>query len=253
MIATRAGSAAVLSAEGISKRFGTVQALDHVSIALDPGAFVVLLGPNGAGKSTLFQMLSGLYVGEGGRIVIAGHDLAHDPVAALAALGIVFQQPTLDLDATVEQNLRFGARLHGLSGAAGRARIATVLGQMGLTDRGRAAVRTLSGGMRRRVEVARALVHQPKVLLMDEATVGLDPESRRTLLREVDRLRREQGVAVLWATHLVDEAATSDRVVILHRGAVLADAPAADILGASGHEDLSEAFLAMTNSEGPPP
>ena len=207
-----------LEVQGLGKSYGPLKALDEVSLAVAGGEFVGLLGPNGAGKTTLFQILSGLFAADAGSVNVLGHDIRRSATAALAGIGVVFQQPTLDLDLSVRANLRFSAYLHGMSRARRHERIEAELERLGLAERAGAPARTLSGGNRRRVELARALVHEPSVLLMDEATVGLDPASRRQLLDYVLELRRERPVGVLWATHLVDEVERADRVVILHRG-----------------------------------
>ena len=235
-----------LQVQGLSKAYGPLKALDDVSLAVAGGEFVGLLGPNGAGKTTLFQILSGLFVADGGSVHVLGHDIRHSATAALAGIGVVFQQPTLDLDLSVLANLRFSARMHGMPGARRRERIESELERLGLAERAGDPARTLSGGNRRRVELARALVHEPRVLLMDEATVGLDPASRRQLLDYVLELRRERSVGVLWATHLVDEVERADRVVILHRGRILDAGPPAEIVARAGAPDIGEAFLAMT-------
>lgn len=243
------GGAAVLVVEDLVKRFGDVTALDHVSLRVAPGEFVALLGQNGAGKSTLFQLLSGLFVADRGAIHIYGHDIGRDPVPALAGLGIVFQQPTLDLDISVRANLRFHGGLHGLSARAQDARLADVMAKLGLTEISNRKVRELSGGNRRRIELARALMHEPRILLMDEPTVGLDPASRRDLLRHVLDLRA-QGVGILWATHLVDEAEHADRVVILHRGKVLREGAPATLIDETGAGNLAAAFMTLTEAKG---
>jgi len=215
-------SALLLQVEDARKSYGSVKALDGVTLALGTGEFVALLGPNGAGKSTLFQLLTGLFVPDGGRIAIDGLDIRRHLVGALARLGVVFQQTTLDLDLTVAANLRFHARLHGLDHRRAAARIGEELERVGLAGEGDHLCRTLSGGNRRKVELARALVHEPKVLIMDEPTVGLDPASRRSLLEHVRTLCREREIGVLWATHLVDEAEAATRVLVLHRGRLVA-------------------------------
>ncbi len=237
---------AVLEIADLTKRYGKLTALDAVSLTVSAGEFVALLGPNGAGKSTLFQILSGLFVPDAGSVRVGGRDIRRDAVPALAGLGIVFQQPTLDLDLTVRGNLRFHARLHGLSRRDTRERIAEELGRLDLADRVDDTARTLSGGNRRRVELARALLHRPTILLMDEPTVGLDPASRRDLGLHVRRLCAEQGLGVLWATHLVDEAEQADRVVVLDRGHVLQDGEPADLLRKTETATLADAFLALT-------
>src|SRR5437667_11289421 len=210
--------------DNVGKSSGSVRAVDGVSLAAKPGEFIALLGPNGAGKTTLFQLLSGLFVADSGRIEVMGHDMARDAVPALARLGIVFQQPTLDLELTVTANLLFHAGLHGMPRADAKARIERELDRLGLKDRAHDKTAQLSGGNRRRVELARALLHDPRVLLMDEATVGLDPASRSDLLKLMLTMRAERSVAVLWATHLCDEVSHADRVIVLHRGKVLANA-----------------------------
>jgi ABC-2 type transport system ATP-binding protein len=231
--------------DDVHKAYGVRPALRGVSLTVAGGEFVALLGPNGAGKSTLFQLLTGLFNADAGRIEVCGHDIRRSPVAALARIGVVFQQPTLDLDLSVDANLRFHARLHGLGRQRASARITAVLASVGLSERTRDPVRELSGGNRRKVELARALLHEPAVLLMDEATVGLDPASRRQLLDEVLALRAT-GVGVLWATHLVDEAEAADRVVVLHQGQVLAQGAPRALTAAAGGVSLADAFLAMT-------
>ena len=232
----------------VVKTYGAVRAVDGVSLRASPGEFIALLGPNGAGKTTLFQLLSGLFVPDAGRIEIMGHDMRRDPVPALSLLGIVFQQPTLDLELSVTGNLLFHAGLHGIPRAVAKTRIARELARLGLAERAHDKAAQLSGGNRRRVELARALLHEPRVLLMDEATVGLDPGSRSDLLRLMLSLRAERSVAVLWATHLCDEVPDADRVVVLHRGKVLADTTPAQLVAKAGAATIEQAFLAMTGS-----
>jgi len=235
--------------DSVVKTYGSIRAVDGVSLQAMPGEFIALLGPNGAGKSTLFQLLSGLFVPDSGRIEIMGQDMLRDPVPALAKLGIVFQQPTLDLELTVTGNLLFHAGLHGISRAVAKPRIEKELARLGLADRAHDKTAQLSGGNRRRVELARALLHEPRVLLMDEATVGLDPASRSDLLKLILSLRTERGVAVLWATHLCDEVGDADRVIVLHRGKVLADTTPQQLVANSGKATIEQAFLAMTGPQ----
>ena len=220
--------------DNVVKTYGPIRAVDGVSLKAFAGEFIALLGPNGAGKSTLFQLLSGLFVPDSGRIEVMGHDMRRNPVPALAKLGIVFQQPTLDLELSLTGNLLFHAGLHGLARAVAKSRIESELARLGLIKRARDKVAQLSGGNRRRVELARALLHEPRVLLMDEATVGLDPASRNDLRKLILSLRAERSVAVLWATHLCDEVEDADRVIVLHHGKVLADTTPAELVAKAG-------------------
>ena len=231
----------------VVKTYGAIRAVDDVSLKAASGEFIALLGPNGAGKTTLFQLLSGLFVPDSGHIEIMGHDMLRDPVPALAKLGIVFQQPTLDLELTVTGNLLFHAGLHGIPRAIAKPRIEAELARLGLAERAHDKAAQLSGGNRRRVELARALLHDPRVLLMDEATVGLDPASRGDLLKLIVAMRAERSVAVLWATHLCDEVVDADRVIVLHRGKVLADTTPAQFVRAAGAATVEQAFLGITS------
>ena len=230
----------------VVKSYGATRALDGINLRVDPGEFVILLGPNGAGKSTLFQLLTGLFVTDEGQIIVDGHDLAVNSIPALGGLGIVFQTPTLDPELSINANLRFHTDLHGVPGKVAQKRIDEELERIGLGGKSKQAVRTLSGGNKRRVELARALLHEPKILLMDEPTVGLDHRSRQDILNSVEVLRRDRDLAVLWATHLVDEAKTANRVVILHNGKILSDGPIDTLVKEQGTKGLSEAFLNLT-------
>jgi ABC-2 type transport system ATP-binding protein len=223
-------------------------ALDGLDFSLDAGAFMVLLGPNGAGKTTLMSLLTRLYDAPQGRIAIAGHDLRAQPGQALARLGVVFQQPTLDLDLTVLQNLKYHAALHGLAPKLGETRAMAELERLDMAERAGEKVRQLNGGHRRRVEIARALLHRPPLLLLDEPTVGLDIPTRRAIVDHVHDLARADGVAVLWATHLVDEVAGDDRIMVLHRGAIAAVGARAEVLRAAGADDVAGAFARLTGA-----
>lgn len=235
---------AALEVTGLTHRFGHDAVLDDVTFTLVPGRFTVLLGRNGAGKTTLFALITRLLQAQTGGISVFGQPFRTHPQAALARMGVVFQQPTLDLDLTVAQNLQYHAALHGMSTANARPRIGDELTRIGLQDRAGTRVRQLSGGQRRRVELARALLHDPALLLLDEPTVGLDMESRGFLLDHVRTLCRERGMAALWATHLIDEAEGDADVIVLHRGRVLAQGGVADV--AAGYPSLKHAFDALT-------
>jgi ABC-2 type transport system ATP-binding protein len=202
---SRPADAPALAIEGISHAYGARQALADIGFSVAPGRFTALLGLNGAGKSTLFSLITRLFGIQHGRIAIFGHDIARMPGEALRQLGVVFQPRTLDLDLSVMQNLLYHAALHGIGRRDARARSEEVLARIGLSDRTGSKVRDLSGGQMRRLEIARALLHRPRLLLLDEATVGLDVKARADILDHVRRLVAEQGIGVLWATHLFDE------------------------------------------------
>jgi ABC-2 type transport system ATP-binding protein len=236
----------MLDVQSLTKRYGDRTALDKLSLTLPAGCLAVLLGPNGAGKSTLFQVLTGLFAADTAEVRVAGLSLRHSTARALAHIGVVFQQMALDLDLSVERNLRFHADLHGLPRAQASERIQSGCAAAGLQDELSRPVRELSGGNRRKVELVRALPHQPALLLMDEPTVGLDPKSRRDLRATVADDVRSRGSAVLWATHLVQEAETADRVIVLHKGRILADGPPLKVTADLGGGSLEEAFIAAT-------
>lgn len=232
-----------LAIAGVSHRFGKAMALDDVSLTVPAGRFVALLGVNGAGKTTLFSLVTRLYDNVSGTIRVCGHDIRRDPGPALARIGVVFQSRALDANLTLAQNLAYHGALHGLSRAQTRARTQTLLTRIGLIERLHDEVGKLSGGQVRRVEIARALIHAPRLLLLDEATVGLDIAARRDVVALVRELVAEEGVGVLWATHLFDEVEGADAVVVLHRGRVLASGTAAEV---AGGRPLGAAFLEMT-------
>jgi ABC-2 type transport system ATP-binding protein len=240
---------AALQVNELSFAYGAREALRQVSFALAPGRFAALLGPNGAGKSTLIALLTRLYDLQKGEIRIGEHSLRQSPRPALKQMGVVFQQSTLDLDLSVEQNLRYHAALHGLPRREVSERVEQELTRQGLTERRRERVRELNGGHRRRVEIARALLHQPRLLLLDEASVGLDPASRLALNQHVRSLCREQGISVLWTTHLLDEVHSDDDLLILHQGRLVASGQASDVSAEHGGE-LNTAFALLTTSSG---
>lgn len=241
-------AAPALEVRDLRHSYGSRAALEDVSFALQPGELAILLGPNGAGKTTLFSLITRLHDRQSGSIAIFGSDPRRDAGAALSAIGVVFQQRTLDLDLTVRQNLRYAAALHGIAGAEAAARIKEEIERAGLAGRGGERVRRLSGGEARRVEIARALLHRPKLLLCDEATVGLDIPGRQAILERVRALAEGEGVAVLWATHLIDEVRPRDRVILLHRGRVLADGTAERVAAEAGAGSLGAAFASLTRS-----
>ncbi|MGH7119682.1 MAG: ABC transporter ATP-binding protein [Acetobacteraceae bacterium] len=242
---------AALSVEGVSHSYGERRALDDVSLAVPRGGFAALLGLNGAGKTTLFSLITRLFDTRRGRITVQGFNISRRPSAALAELGVVFQARTLDLDLSVRDNLLYHAALHGLDRKRAHARAAAVLADVGLSERARDKARRLSGGQMRRVEIARALIHEPSVLVLDEPTVGLDVASKATIVEHVRTLSRTRGVAVLWATHLLDEIEPGDHVVVLHLGKVLAAGEMAAIVAAAEAPDIRSAFRRLTGTAAP--
>ncbi len=234
-----------LKITGVSHSYGARCALDNVSFQVPDGNFTVLLGLNGAGKSTLFALVTRLYDAREGSIKVFGNDLRHAPGEALRNLGIVFQSRTVDLDLTVMQNLLYHASLHAIPPRQGRERAVELLSWFDLATRQNDKVRGLSGGQMRRVEIARALLHRPHLLLLDEATVGLDIHSRADIIGHVRRLVAEEGMGVLWATHLIEEVSPEDSVVVLHQGKVAAEGTVKDVVRRHGGKDIRTAFASL--------
>ena len=239
-----------LAVERVSHFYGARKALDDVSFAVAPATFVVLLGLNGAGKSTLFSIITHLYACGAGAVIIFGHDVARASSRALAELGVVFQSRTLDPDLTVEQNMLYQGALHGIGRAEARQRARELVARVGLADRLGERTRYLSGGQMRRVEIARALMHRPRLVLLDEPTAGLDIKARADILALVRGLVAEDGVGVLWTTHLVDEVRDEDRVIVLHKGRVLASGGARAVIEAAGAKSIGEAFANLVGDVG---
>ena len=238
-----------LSIDCISHAYGSRRALADVTFNVQPASFTALLGLNGAGKSTLFSLVTRLFGIQSGRISIFGHDISRSPGEALRLLGVVFQPRTLDLDLSLTQNLLYHAALHGIGRREAAARSAELLGRIGLADRAGSKVRDLSGGQMRRLEIARALLHRPRLLLLDEPTVGLDVKARADIIGHVRQLVAEQGIGVLWATHLFDEIQPDDDLVVLHQGKVLARGPRDGVVAQSGAQDVNTAFMRLTGAQ----
>ncbi len=238
-----------LAVSDVSFTYRKARVLDGVSLAVKRGRFAALLGPNGAGKTTLFALITRLLVSRSGVISICGLDIRTAGARALAPLGIVFQQPTLDLDLTVRQNLHYFARLRGFSRAEADRRIERELTRLGMAERARETVRALNGGHRRRVEIARALLHDPQLLLLDEPTVGLDFPSRKAIVEHVHELAGDRKMGILWATHLIDEIRPTDDLVLIDQGRVVESGVAADVVARSGAPSLDAAFTRLPAGE----
>jgi ABC-2 type transport system ATP-binding protein len=237
-----------LAVAGVSHSYGARKALDNVTLAVDQGQLTALLGLNGAGKTTLLSLVTRLFDTKVGSISVLGHRIDREPGEALRQLGVVFQARTLDLDLSVKENLLFHAALHGIGGREARKRAMEVLTDVGLADRERDKARSLSGGQMRRVEIARALLHRPRLLVLDEPTVGLDVASKLAIVTHVRALVRDRGVAVLWTTHLLDEIEPSDNVVILHQGKRMAAGLVTDVVAQTGTNNLRGAFASLTGA-----
>ncbi len=241
--------AIALAIEGLSFSYGNHKALDDIKFKIRLGECTLLLGPNGAGKSTLFSLITHLYDTRQGSIQLCGFDIKQQSQSALAKLGVVFQQTTLDMDLTVDQNLRYHTALHGMSRKLATERIQQELERLNMYDRRFEKVRQLNGGHKRRVEIARALLHKPSLLLLDEPTVGLDVPSRKNIVDYVHRLAVEENIAVLWASHLMDEIYTNDHLIVLHKGQIKANGTVDDVLKMTNTTDINEAFSCLTRGQ----
>ncbi|KAA0009658.1 ATP-binding cassette domain-containing protein [Billgrantia pellis] len=249
MAEERSEARPALEVADLSFAYDRKPVLEALTLAIAEGEFVVLLGPNGAGKTTLFSLITRLHDSRHGEVRIGGFDVRRQAVQAHARIGVVFQQPTLDPDLSVAQNLDYHGALHGMSRREASSRAEAQLARIGLAEQRRTRVRRLSGGQRRRVEIARGLMHAPRLLLLDEPTVGLDIASRRDLVEHAHQLCAEEGVAVLWATHLIDEVRPGDRVLVLYRGRLLADGPAETLSERLGVDTLGEAYDRLVGEE----
>jgi ABC-2 type transport system ATP-binding protein len=221
-------------AEGLGRDYGATRALVALDLQIPAGALVGLLGPNGAGKTTAMLLLATLLAPSRGGARVFGHDISRERNAIRRRLGLVFQEPSVDGLLTVEENLAFAARLAGLGGQAARRAVGQVMERTGLAPRARQPARQLSGGWRRLADIARATLHEPDLLILDEPTVGLDPEHRDRMWSLLDAERRERGATIFFSTHYLSEAEPADRVVMLACGTVVADAPPRELQAGLG-------------------
>lgn len=235
-----------LVVENLTFSYGAKKALSDVSFQILAGECTLLLGQNGAGKSTLFSLITHLYNTHHGQIALCGFDIQQQSRQALAKLGVVFQQTTLDMDLTVTQNLRYHAALHGMSSKLTTQRIQEELERLQMYERRHEKVRQLNGGHKRRVEIARALLHKPALLLLDEPTVGLDIPSRKSIVDYVHQLVKAENIAVLWASHLMDEVYPEDHLIILHQGQIKGNGRVSAVLDATKTSNVAEAFASLT-------
>jgi ABC-2 type transport system ATP-binding protein len=238
-----------VEASGLIRDFGKLRAVDGIDLRVEPGEFFAFLGPNGAGKTTTIQMLCTLRRPSGGSASVNGFDVASQGPLVRSSIGIVFQESTLDDYLTAEQNLRYHCLIYHVPKDEREQRIDQVLGLVDLRDRRRDSVRGFSGGMKRRLEVARALLHEPAVLFLDEPTTGLDPQTRRYLWQHLERLREEVALTLFLTTHYLAEAEEADRVAVIDHGRIIAEGTPHELRTASGSESLEDAFVALTGGD----
>lgn len=240
----------IIDVEHLTKKFGDFTAVDDISFSVAGGERFAFLGPNGAGKSTTIKMLTTVLSPTEGRIVLNGHDPVRQAAAARRSFGIVFQDPSLDDDLTAFENLDLHGMLYGVAPDVRRARIQELLAFVELADRKKSFVRDFSGGMKRRLEIARGLLHHPKILFLDEPTIGLDPQTRNHLWQYVERLNQEEGTTIFFTTHYMEEAdKVAKRIAVMDHGKIIAVGSGEALKAQTNTHSLEDAFIALTGSE----
>jgi ABC-2 type transport system ATP-binding protein len=240
----------IIEVKNLKKNFGSVEAVKGISFSVPQGATFGFLGPNGAGKSTTIKMLTTLLRPTSGTILIDGHDPARDPDAVRRVFGIVFQDPSLDEDLTAWENMELHGVLYGISRSARRARIGELLAFVELDDRRDSYVREFSGGMKRRLEIARGLLHHPKIIFLDEPTLGLDPQTRKRMWEHLGMLREREGITIFFTTHYMDEAdRNAETIAIIDHGSIVASGTGEDLKRQTRKESLEDAFLELTGHD----
>ena len=237
--ASRAGGGPAIHVDGLTKKFGDFTAVDAISFDVRHGEIFGFLGPNGAGKTTTIRMLATLMPPSSGRAMLNGFDVVHQQVRVRESIGLVFQDNSLDDRLSANENLYFHALMYDMPAAEFEPRVREVLSMVDLLDRRHAIVRTFSGGMRRRLEIARGLLHHPAVLFLDEPTVGLDPQTRAAIWEHVRRLRDGFGVTVFMTTHYMDEAENCDRIAIIDHGHIVALGSPEELKASAGEDIMS--------------
>ncbi|HTW69465.1 MAG TPA: ATP-binding cassette domain-containing protein [Acetobacteraceae bacterium] len=237
----------MIEVRDLVKVFGSFTAVDHICFSVPRGGIRAFLGPNGAGKTTTIKMLTTVLAPTSGRIRIAGHDPVRQPMLVRRAFGIVFQDPSLDDELTALENLALHAALYGVPRKEQGQRVESLLGFVGLWERRDDYVKHFSGGMKRRLEIARAFLHQPRVLFLDEPTLGLDPQTRSYIWEFVKALAKEQSVTVFFTTHAMEEAErVADDITVIDHGKIVTEGTAGALRQATGTASLEEAFIALT-------
>jgi ABC-2 type transport system ATP-binding protein len=237
----------IIEVEDLKKSFAGLQAVSGISFSVRQGSICGFLGPNGAGKSTTIKMLTTLLRPTSGTIIIDGHDPTRDPHAVRRAIGVVFQDPSLDEDLTARENMELHGVLYGIPRSMRRARISELLKFVELDDRRESYVREFSGGMKRRLEIARGLLHYPKIIFLDEPTLGLDPQTRNHMWEYLGRLREREGITVFFTTHYMDEAdRNADTMAVIDHGSIIASGGGDELKRQTRKDSLEEAFLELT-------
>lgn len=239
----------VLEASQLAKRFKTIEAVRGVSFSVRRGELFGFLGPNGAGKTTTIKMLTTLLAPTSGSARVAGFDVVHDQVRVREAIGVVFQEPSLDLVLTAEENLMFHGWLYGMKTDEIKARSKELLKLVDLEGRAKEKVANFSGGMKRRLEIARGLLHEPKLFFLDEPTLGLDPQTRNHIWGYLHDLKNKKGVTLFLTTHYMDEAEFCDRIAIMDNGKIVSIGTPAELKEATGKKTLNDVFLHLTGKE----
>jgi ABC-2 type transport system ATP-binding protein len=240
----------MIAADGLTKTFNGFTAVDHISFSVKRGEIFAFLGPNGAGKTTTIKMLTTLSAPSAGKILLDGNDPSVDQDEARRSFGIVFQDPSLDDELTAYENLEFHGALYGVPSGIRRRRIRELMEFVELWDRRDHLVKTFSGGMKRRLEIARGLLHHPKIFFLDEPTQGLDPQTRNKMWDYVKRLNAEERITLFFTTHYIEEAErAADRVAVIDHGKIVASGTPDELKAQTGKDNLEDAFLSLTGHE----
>jgi len=240
----------VIEVKDVTKKFGSITAVNDISFKVDAGERFALLGPNGAGKSTTIKMLTTLLRPTSGKLLLNGHDVIKDQDAARKSFGIVFQDPSVDTEMTAYENMQLHGILYNIPKDVLDSRIAELLDLVELTDRKDSLVKTFSGGMKRRLEIARGLLHHPKLLFLDEPTLGLDAQTRNLLWDYVQKLSREQNMTIFFTTHYLEEAeANASRIAFIDHGKIIVIGTVDQLKKQTDSKTLEQAYLKMTGSK----